>query len=175
MKEEKLQEKQAAVAEVIDKMKRAQCVVVLDYRGLTVDEVTSLRNQFREAGVEYKVIKNNMLKRAAEELNIEGVEEYFKGPSAVAFGYEDPVAPAKILCKFVKDVNKTEIKGGILDGKVMDAAGITSLSKLPSKEELLAKMMGSMNAPVTNFVGVLAAIPRGLVCALNAIAQQKEA
>lgn len=175
MKEEKLQEKQAAVAEVIDKMKRAQCVVVLDYRGLTVDEVTSLRNQFREAGVEYKVIKNNMLKRAAEELNIEGVEEYFKGPSAVAFGYEDPVAPAKILCKFVKDVNKTEIKGGILDGKVMDVAGITSLSKLPSKEELLAKMMGSMNAPVTNFVGVLAAIPRGLVCALNAIAQQKEA
>ena len=117
----------------------------------------------------YKVIKNNMLKRAADELKIEGVDEYFKGPSAVAFGYEDPVAPAKILCKFVKDANKTEIKGGILDGKVMDAAGITNLSKLPSKEELIAKMLGSMNAPVTNFVGVLAAIPRGLVCALNAI------
>ncbi len=175
MKEAKLQEKQAIVADVIDKMKRSQCMVVLDYRGLTVEEVTNLRNQFREAGVEYKVIKNNMLKRAADELNIEGVEEYFKGPSAVAFGYEDPVAPAKILCKFVKDTKKTEIKGGILDGKVMDAEGITNLSKLPSREELLAKMLGSMNAPVTNFVGVLAAIPRGLVCALNAIAQQKQA
>lgn len=175
MKEAKLQSKQAAVADVVDKMKRAQCMIVLDYRGLTVEEVTNLRSQFRQAGVEYKVIKNNMLKRAADELKIEGVDEYFKGPSAVAFGYEDPVAPAKILCKFVKDANKTEIKGGILDGKVMDAAGITSLSKLPSKEELIAKMLGSMNAPVTNFVGVLAAIPRGLVCALNAIAQQKEA
>ena len=175
MKEAKLQSKQAAVADVVDKMKRAQCVIVLDYRGLTVEEVTNLRSQFRQAGVEYKVIKNNMLKRAADELKIEGMDEYFKGPSAVAFGYEDPVAPAKILCKFVKDANKTEIKGGILDGKVMDAAGITNLSKLPSKEELLAKMLGSMNAPVTNFVGVLAAIPRGLVCALNAIAQQKEA
>ncbi|BDF59509.1 50S ribosomal protein L10 [Christensenellaceae bacterium] len=175
MKEAKLQSKQAAVADVVDKMKRAQCMIVLDYRGLTVEEVTNLRSQFRQAGVEYKVIKNNMLKRAADELKIEGVDEYFKGPSAVAFGYEDPVAPAKILCKFVKDANKTEIKGGILDGKVMDAAGITNLSKLPSKEELIAKMLGSMNAPVTNFVGVLAAIPRGLVCALNAIAQQKEA
>lgn len=175
MKEAKLQSKQAAVADVVDKMKRAQCMIVLDYRGLTVEEVTNLRSRFRQAGVEYKVIKNNMLKRAADELKIEGVDEYFKGPSAVAFGYEDPVAPAKILCKFVKDANKTEIKGGILDGKVMDAAGITNLSKLPSKEELIAKMLGSMNAPVTNFVGVLAAIPRGLVCALNAIAQQKEA
>lgn len=175
MKEAKLQSKQAAVADVVDKMKRAQCMIVLDYRGLTVEEVTNLRSQFRQAGVEYKVIKNNMLKRAADELKIEGVDEYFKGPSAVAFGYEDPVAPAKILCKFVKDANKTEIKGGILDGKVMDAAGITNLSKLPSKEELIAKMLGSMNAPVTNFVGVLAAIPRGLVCALNAIVQQKEA
>ncbi|MEA5002194.1 MAG: 50S ribosomal protein L10 [Christensenella sp.] len=174
MKEAKLQEKQAAVADVVDKMKRAQCMVVLDYRGLTVEEVTSLRNQFREVGVEYKVIKNNMLKRAADELNIEGVDEYFKGPSAVAFGYEDPVAPAKVLCKFVKGVNKTEIKGGILDGKVMDAAGINSLSKLPSKEELIAKMLGSLNAPVTNFALALQAIPRGLACALNAVVGQKQ-
>ena len=110
MKEAKLQLKQAAVADVVDKMKRAQSVVVLDYRGLTVAEVSDLRSKFREVGVEYKVIKNNMLKRAAEELNIEGVDDYFKGPTAVAFGYEDPVAPAKILCKFVKDAKRRRSK-----------------------------------------------------------------
>ena len=174
LKEAKLQAKQAAVADVVDKMKRAQSVIVLDYRGLTVAEVSDLRSKFREAGVEYKVIKNNMLKRAAEELNIEGVDDYFKGPTAVAFGFEDPVAPAKILCKFVKDVNKTEIKGGILDGKAMDAGKIESLSKLPSKEELIAKMMGSLNAPITNFALALQAIPRGLACALKAVAEQKQ-
>ena len=174
MKEAKLQAKQAAVADVVDKMQRAQSVVVLDYRGLTVAEVSDLRSKFREAGVEYKVIKNNMLKRAAEDLKIEGVEDYFKGPTAVAFGFEDPVAPAKILCKFVKDAGKTEIKGGILDGQAMDAKKVESLSKLPSKEELIAKMMGSLNAPITNFALALQAIPRGLACALKAVAEQKQ-
>ena len=174
MKEAKLQAKQAAVADVVDKMQRAQSVVVLDYRGLTVAEVSDLRSKFREAGVEYKVIKNNMLKRAAEELKIEGVEDYFKGPTAVAFGFEDPVAPAKILCKFVKDAGKTEIKGGILAGQAMDAKKVESLSKLPSKEELIAKMMGSLNAPITIFALALQAIPRGLACALKAVAEQKQ-
>ncbi|MDL2237490.1 50S ribosomal protein L10 [Christensenellaceae bacterium OttesenSCG-928-K19] len=175
MKEAKLQQKQQVVSEVADKMKRAQSIILLDYRGLTVDEVTNLRNQFRAAEVEYKVIKNNVLLRAANELGIEGAEDYFKGPTAVAFGYNDPVAPAKILAKFVKDTKKTEIKGGVLDGKVIDAAGIDNLAKLPSKEELIAKMMGSMNAPITNFVGVLAAVPGSFVRALNAIREQKEA
>ena len=174
MKEAKLQATQAAVADVVDKMQRAQSVVVLDYRGLTVAEVSDLRSKFREAGVEYKVIKNNMLKRAAEELKIEGVEDYFKGPTAVAFGFEDPVAPAKILCKFVKDAGKTEIKGGILASQAMDAKKVESLSKLPSKEELIAKMMGSLNAPITNFALALQAIPRGLACALKAVAEQKQ-
>ncbi len=174
MKEAKLQQKQAAVADVVDRMKRAQSVIVLDYRGLTVAEVSDLRSKFREAGVEYKVIKNNMLKRAADELKIEGMDDFFKGPTAVAFGYEDPVSAAKILCKFVKGVNKTQIKGGLLDGKAMDAAGIENLSKLPSKEELIAKMLGSMNAPITNFALALQAIPRGLACALKAVAEQKQ-
>lgn len=174
MKEAKLQFKKEAVADVVEKMKRSQSAIVLDYRGLTVSEVSELRSKFREEGVEYKVIKNNMLKRAADELGIEGVEDFFKGPTAVAFGYEDPVAPAKILCKFVKDAKKTEIKGGILDGKAMDVSGIESLSKLPSKEELIAKMLGSMNAPITNFALAMQAIPRGLACALNAVVEQKQ-
>lgn len=175
MKEAKLKMKQDAVAEIAEKMQGAQSIVLVDYRGLTVEEVSNLRTQFRDAGVEYKVIKNNMLKRAADSLNIEGLDDYFKGPTAVAFGVADPVAPAKIMVKFAKDTKKTELKGGILAGKAVDAAAIENLAKLPSKEELIAKMLGSMNAPVTNFVGVLAAIPRSLVLALDAVRQQKEA
>ena len=175
MKEAKLQQKQEFVAEVAEKMEKSQSVILLDYRGLTVDEVDKLRNNFREAGVEYRVIKNNVLKRAAEKLGIEGCDDYFKGPTAAAFGYNDAVAPAKIVAQFIKETKKTEIKGGILEGKVLDAAGVDNLAKLPSKEELIAKMLGSLNAPITNFVGVLAAIPRSLVLALNAIREQKEA
>ncbi len=174
MKEAKLMQKQEKVSEVAEKIKKAQSVILLDYRGLSVEQVTNLRNQLRDANIEYKVIKNNMLLRAAKSLNIEGTEDYFKGPTAVAFGYEDPVAPAKILAKFIKEAKKTEIKGGILDGKVLDAQAVDNLAKLPGKEELIAKMLGSLNAPITNFVGVLSAIPRGLVCALNAIKEQKQ-
>lgn len=174
MKEYKLKQKEAAVADVADMLKRSQSAVILDYRGMTVAEATNLRNRFREAGVEYKVIKNNILKRAADQLNIEGLDDYFKGPSAVAFGYEDPVAPAKILCKFVKEINKTEIKGGVLDQVKVDAQKVEELSKLPSKEELIAKMLGSLNAPITNFALALSAVPRGLACALSAVAEQKE-
>ncbi len=175
VKESKLQKKKDNVTEVAEKMARSQSVIMLDYRGLTVEEDTGLRNSFREAGIEYRVIKNNVLLRAAQSQGIEGTEDFFKGPTAVAFGYEDAVAPAKILAKFIKDTKKTELKGGILDGKVMDVTAVQNLAKLPSKEELIAKMLGSMNAPITNFVGVLAAVPRGLVCALNAIREQKEA
>jgi large subunit ribosomal protein L10 len=174
MKEAKLREKQNTVAEVAEKMKKAQSMVLLDYRGLTVAEVTQLRNDFRAAGVEYRVIKNNMLLRAAQSLEIEGTEDVFKGPTAVAFGYEDPVAPAKIIARFIKDTKKTELKGAILDGRLIGASGAEDLAKLPSREELIARVMGSMNAPITNFVGVLSAIPRGLVVALNGIREQKE-
>lgn len=175
MKEEKLQQKQQSVSEVAEKMEKAQSMVILDYRGLTVEEVSNLRTEFRNAGVEYKVIKNNILKRAAESLKYDGLGDYFKGPSAVAFGYNDAVAPAKILSKFIKETKKTEIKGGLLDGKMIDSAGVENLAKLPSREELIAKMLGSMNAPITNFVGTLAAIPGSFVRVLNAIREQKEA
>lgn len=174
MKEERLREKEQAVADVAEKMKRAQSMVVVDYRGLTVEEVSKLRTEFRNAGVEYRVIKNNMLRRAAESCGIENVEELFRGPSAVAFGYEDAVAPAKIMCKFQKDMQKTEIKGGVLDGKAVDQQEIVSLSKLPGKEELLAKMLGSLNAPITNFALALSAVPRGLAVALGAVAEKKQ-
>lgn len=174
MKEETLRQKEQAVADVADMMKRSQSMIIVDYRGLTVDEVTRLRTEFRNAGVEYRVIKNNMLKRAADSLDLEGVDALFAGPTAVAFGYEDPVAPAKIIHKFRKDTNKTQIKGGVLDGKAIDEAAVENLSKLPSKEELLAKMLGSLNAPITKFALALAAVPKGLAVALNAVVEQKQ-
>ena len=175
MKEATLKAKEAIVSDIQDKMQNAQSVVIYDYRGLTVLEVTELRNKMREAGVEYKVLKNTMIKRAADNLNIEGLDAYLEGPTAVAFGMNDPVAPAKILSDFVKSTKKTEIKGGILGGKVVDVASIENLAKLPSKEELLAKMLGSLNAPIQGLAMVLSGLPRALVVALNAIKEQKEA
>jgi large subunit ribosomal protein L10 len=175
VKEERLHVKEAVVEDIKEKMSKAQSVVLFDYRGLTVDEVTQLRNQMRKAGVEYKVIKNTMMTRAANELGITGTEELFKGPTAVAFGLADAAAPAKILVDFIKKVKKTEIKGGLLEGKVVDLNQIKYLAELPPKEVLIAKLLGTLNAPATNLVGVLNGLPRALVCALNAIREQKEA
>lgn len=143
------------VDEIKDLIDKSQSVVFVDYRGLTVSEVTELRNKMREAGVVYKVLKNTYVKRAADALGIEGVEAYLEGPTAVAFGVEDAVSPAKILADFIKATKKTELKGGILEGKAIDVDTVKSLSEIPSRDELLAKMLGSLNAPITNFVRVL--------------------
>ena len=175
MKDYTLKAKEAAVSEIQEKMQQAQSVVFVDYRGLTVEEVTNLRCKMRDAGVEYKVIKNTMIQRAADKEGIEGLNSILEGPTAVAFGMKDPVSPAKILVDFAKDTKKTEIKGGVLDGKTIDVDGVKYLASLPSKEELLAKMMGSLNPPVTGLVMALSGVMRNLVCALNAIKEQKEA
>ena len=175
MKDYTLKAKEAAVSEIQEKMQQAQSVVFVDYRGLTVEEVTNLRCKMRDAGVEYKVIKNTMTQRAADKEGIEGLNSILEGPTAVAFGMKDPVSPAKILVDFAKDTKKTEIKGGVLDGKTIDVDGVKYLASLPSKEVLLAKMMGSLNAPVTGLVMALSGVMRNLVCALNAIKEQKEA
>ncbi len=175
MKEATLKAKEAEVAEIQEKLQKSQSVMFLDYRGLTVSEVTELRNKMRAAGVEYKVIKNTMMRRAAREAGVEGLDEILEGPTAVAFGYEDPVAPAKILVDFIENAKKTQLKGGVLAGRAMSQAEIKDLASLPSKEQLLAKLMGSLNAPVTGLVMALSGIPRKLVYALNAIKEKKEA
>lgn len=175
MKEATLRAKEAEVAEIQEKIEKSQSVMFLDYRGLNVAEVTELRNKMREAGVEYKVIKNTMIRRAAEKAGIEGLDDVLEGPTAVAFGYADPVAPAKILVDFIEDTKKTSLKGGVLTGKAMSEAEIKNLASLPSKEELIAKMLGSLNAPITGLVMALSGIPRNLVYALNAIKEKKEA
>lgn len=150
--------KKAVVAEIKEKLVAAKSVVLIDYRGLTVAEVTELRNQCRKAGVEYAVLKNTMVNLAAKEAGIEGLDEFLKGPTAVAFGMEDAVAPAKVLTEFIKKTKKTEVKCGLLDGQILDAAGVEALAAIPSREVLIAKIMGSMMSAVSKFVYVVEAI-----------------
>lgn len=150
--------KKAIVAEIKEKLVNAKSVVLIDYRGLTVAEVTELRNQCRKAGVEYAVLKNTMVSLAAKEAGIEGLDEFLKGPTAVAFGMEDAVAPAKVLTEFIKKNKKTEIKCGLLEGQTLDPAGVEALAAIPSREVLIAKIMGSMMSAVSKFVYVVEAI-----------------
>lgn len=148
--------KEQLVNELTEKLQKAQSVVVFDYRGLTVAEVTELRSAMRKAGNEYVVVKNSMVERAAEKVGIdESVKEMLKGPSAFAIGYEDAVSPAKILKDTVKKLKKCEIKGGIVNGKVADAAAIDALAELPPKEVLIARMLGSMMSPISGLAIVL--------------------
>lgn len=174
LKDYTLKKKEAVVDSIKEKLDASQSVVLIDYRGLTVAEVTDLRNQMRKAGVEYQVLKNTMIKRAADKAGIEGLDPILEGPTAVAFGINDPVAPAKILTKFAKDTKKIAIKGGVLAGKAIDVAAVENLAKLPSKEELIAKMLGSLNAPVTGLVMVLSGVTSKFVRTLEAIRVQKE-
>jgi large subunit ribosomal protein L10 len=166
--------KVAEVAEIKQKLERASGVVVVEYMGMNVLEVTELRNQLRRSSVEYRVLKNTLVNRAADELAIEGLEPFLKGPTALAFGYEDPTQPAKVLTEYMKKVNKLQIKCGLVDRKLVKAKEVEALAKIPPKEQLVAKMLGSMNAPIANFVGVLNGPARALVCALRAVQDQKE-
>ena len=175
MGDKAIEVKKQIVLEIKEKMENAQGMVFYDYRGLTVAEVSDLRNKFREAGVEYKVIKNAMLKRAAEMLEIDGLDEHLFGPTAVAFGVEDPVAPAKVLVEYTKKLKKTEIKAGVLDGKLIDLAMINSLAALPSREQLLGMLAGTLNAPITGLARSLSGIICNLGYALGAVKEQKEA
>ena len=149
-------QKEQLVNELSEKLQKAQSVIVFDYRGLTVSEVTELRAQMRKAGNEYVIVKNSMVERACDKIGIDAsVKEMLKGPSAFAIGYEDAVSPAKILKDAVKKLKKCEIKGGIVNGKVSDAAAIDALAELPPKEVLIARMLGSMMSPISGRAIVL--------------------
>ena len=175
MGEKAIKVKKQVVLDIKEKMENAQGIVFYDYRGLTVAEVTELRNNFREAGVEYKVLKNSMLRRAADMLDLEGLDEYLIGPTAVAFGFDDPVGPAKVLVEYTKKLKKTEIKSGVLDGRIIGLEEIKSLAELPSREQLLGMLAGTLNAPITGFARSLSGIISKLGYALNAVREQKEA
>lgn len=170
-----IEKKKIVIQEILEKIEKSQSIVLVDYRGLNVEEVSELRNKYREAGVEYKVYKNNMMKFAFKEAGLENFNEFLKGPNAVAFSMEDAVSAAKVSNEFAKANDKLEIKAGIVDGDIIDVDGVKALASIPSREVLIAKVLGGLNAPITGFVNVLQGNMRGLVCALNQIAEQKEA
>lgn len=164
----------ASVAEIKERLGRARSMVVAEYRGLDVKEITDLRKQTRDAGVEFKVFKNTLTARAAKELNITGLDTYLEGPNGFAFAYDDPVAAAKALAEFAKSHEELVIKCGVLDGKVIDAAGVKSLADLPSREVLLSMLLRGMQGPISGLVNVLQGTIRNLVYALDAVRKQKE-
>ena len=153
-----LEIKKGVVADIKQKFEKAQTAVLVDYRGLNVAEVTELRNQLRKAGVEYAVLKNTMINLAIKEMNLDDMKAHLEGPTAVAFGYEDAIAPAKILSEFVKKSKKMTIKCGVCDGAYLDEAGVQALANTPSREVLIARIMGSMMSSVSKFVYALEAI-----------------
>ena len=151
----KVELKAPIVEEIAGKIKDAQAVVLVDPRGLTVEQDTVLRKQLREAGVSYKVYKNTMMTRAFSGTDYEQLGSYLEGPSAMAVSTEDATAPARILCKFAKTAPALEIKGGVVDGTMYDANGIGQLADIPSKEVLISRLLGSMKSPISNLARVL--------------------
>ena len=151
----KLELKQPVVQEISDHIKDAQSVVLVDYRGLTVDEDTQLRKQLREAGVVYKVYKNTLMNFAFKGTDCESMCEMLEGPSAIAISKDDATAPARILSKFSKTAPALELKAGVVEGTFYDSDGIKVIASIPSREELLSKFLGSIQSPITNFARVL--------------------
>ena len=158
-----IETKKVQVQEIADKFSAAASIVVVDYRGLTVAQVTELRKQLREAGVEFKVYKNTLSRRAAETAGLEGINEFLTGPNAIAFSNEDVVAPAKIVNEFAKKNEALEIKAGIIEGTIASVEDVKALAELPSREGLLSMLLSVLQAPVRNFA-----------LATKAVAEQKE-
>ncbi|MCI9201010.1 MAG: 50S ribosomal protein L10 [Lachnospiraceae bacterium] len=151
----KIELKQPIVEEISASIKDAQSIVLVDYRGLTVEQDTRLRKELREAGITYKVYKNTMMNFAFKGTDYEALTQYLEGPSAIAISDTDATAPARIICKFAKDASKLEVKGGMVEGIAYDAAGIADIAKIPSREELISKLLGSLQSPITNFARVI--------------------
>lgn len=167
-------EKVRMVEEIADRLKRSQAVVLTDYRGLDVKAITELRAKLREAGAELKVVKNTLTRLAAQSVEIEGLDPYLEGPTAAAFSYSDAVAAAKVISDFAKAHDALQVKAGVLNGKVISAEEVVALAKLPSREELVAKVLWGLQSPIAGLVNVLNGPVRGLVYALEAIRKQKE-
>lgn len=168
------QQKAKVVTEIKDKLQGARGAVLTDYRGLNVAEMTKLRAQLRDANVEYKVLKNTLVNIAAQEIGLADLKPYLEGPTAIAFGTEDAVSPAKVLSKFAKDHKELEIKAGILEGQVIDFDAVKALADLPGREELLAQVARGMQAPMAGFANVLQGSIRNLVYVLEAVRKEKE-
>jgi len=169
-----IEPKKQFVQQLNERFGKSKIVILTDYQGLDVGTITELRRQLREANVEFEVIKNTMLRLASDGTDVSLIKDIFKGPSAVAISYDDPVAPAKILFDFSKKYDKLELKVGVMNGKVLDLSSIKALSSLPSREELLAKVLSAMIAVPTSLVRALNDVPVRMVNVLQAIKDQKE-
>ena len=151
----KVELKAPIVAEIAENIKDAGSIVVVDYRGLTVEQDTRLRRTLREAGVTYKVYKNTFINFAIKGTEFEGISEFLEGPTAIAIGKDDATAPARVIAKFAKEAPVLEIKGGVVEGTTYDAKGIATIATIPSRDELISKLLGSLQSPITNFARVM--------------------
>ncbi len=151
----KVELKAPIVEEIAASIKDAQSVVLVDYRGLTVEQDTKLRKNLREAGITYKVYKNTFMTRAFKDTDCEGLIQYLEGPNAIAISNEDATAPARVLAEFAKTADKLEIRAGIVEGTVYDAKGIASIASIPAREVLISRLLGSLQSPITNFARVM--------------------
>lgn len=170
-----LEKKQQIVSELNERLSDSCAGVVVSYKGINVEDDTKLRKALREANVNYTVVKNTMLSRAIKGTSLEKMSEVLEGTTALATSKDDYVSAAKILCDFASDHEFFKIKTGFLNDEVINPDKVKELSKLPSKEVLVAQVLSGLNAPISGFVGVLSGLQRGLVCALNAIAQKQNA
>jgi large subunit ribosomal protein L10 len=171
----KLEDKKRIAQDLKERFEKSKVIIVTDYKGLNVTSINALRRKLREADVEYKVVKNSLLIRAAKDTDVAQLNEYFKGPSAIAISYDDPVAPAKVLTEFAKDSKALEIKAGVMGDQMLDMSAIKALSDLPSREVLLGQVLSAMNGVPTAFVRALNDNIGRFLNVLTAIKDQKEA
>lgn len=169
-----LERKKEIVSDLVKRLSSAKTIVIADYRGLTVEQDTEMRRALRKAGVEYKVVKNTLTKIAVNQMGFKELDPYLVGPTSIAYSETDVVAPAKIMNEYADKFDKLQLKAGVVESKIVDVDGIKALANLPSKEVLIARVLGGLNSPIAGFVNVLNANIRGLVVALNAIAKKKE-
>ena len=169
-------DKEAIVAEVADKVARATAMYFADFTGLTVGEASELRREFRKAGIEYTVVKDTLAKKALEQVTgYDGIYDKLVGPTGIAFSYDDAVAPAKIIKKFSEKSGKLKLKAAVLEKQVFDGSKLDELSRLPSRAELMAGVLGSIQAPISGVIGAIGAVLRDLVNVIDAIEKKKAA
>jgi len=171
----KLEDKKKIVQDLSERFSKAAVVIVTDYKGLDVAAINDLRRRLRKEEIEYQVVKNSLMIRASQETDVALIKETFKGPSAVAMSYSDPIAPAKVLTEFARDHDVFAIKVGVMDGKILELNQIKALAALPAREVLLGSFVSVLNNVPTGFVRTIAEIPRSLLNVLQAVKDQKEA
>lgn len=167
-------EKTAAIAEIVANLDKSTAAVLTDYRGLTAEEMTELRRNLRKAGINFKIFKNTLSSIAAREAGLDELEQLLIGPTAIAFGYEEPTTLAKLISEFAKKHDALEIKGGVFANQVIDSSKVTMLATLPSRETLISQFVGLLNMPIARLVNVLNKPVRDLAVTLNQVVQTKQ-